>query len=108
MALGGIDCNGAEVVRVPTRHGLEAVDILRLRGACGPVLHDADGRALGFLVPPGTAAAWTYPGSAIGLPPGASWLVAPVPAAPRTTDPGTLRAALDEASTTLAAADTHP
>jgi hypothetical protein len=38
--------------------------------------------------------------------PGTTWLVAPVPASPRTTDPGTLRAALDEASTTLAAAET--
>ena len=54
------DC---DLVTVPTRQGLEAVDILR-RGALdavgpvmtvGPVLHDDTCDTLGFLVPPGTA-----------------------------------------------------
>ncbi|CAM5446298.1 hypothetical protein SGRIM128S_06786 [Streptomyces griseomycini] len=56
---------GCDVVTVPARQGLEAVDILR-RGAgdaVGPVLHDGGGDTLGFLVPPGTAAAWDVPGS---------------------------------------------
>ncbi|MEF9904083.1 hypothetical protein [Streptomyces sp. P9-A2] len=57
---------GCDVVTVPARQGLEAVDILR-RGeagdAVGPVLHDDGGRTLGFLVPPGTAAEWDVPGS---------------------------------------------
>lgn len=54
-----------DVVTVPARQGLEAVDILR-RGAgdaVGPVLHDGGCGTLGFLVPPGTAAAWDVPGS---------------------------------------------
>lgn len=54
-----------DLVTVPARQGLEAVDILR-RGAgdaVGPVLHDDGCDTLGFLVPPGTAAAWDVPGS---------------------------------------------
>jgi hypothetical protein len=54
-----------DLVTVPARQGLEAVDILR-RGdgdGVGPVLHDDDGDTLGFLVPPGTAAGWDVPGS---------------------------------------------
>lgn len=54
-----------DLVTVPTRQGLEAVDILR-RGssdAVGPVLHDDSCDTLGFLVPPGTADAWDVPGS---------------------------------------------
>ncbi|MFI1966071.1 hypothetical protein ACH429_18520 [Streptomyces pathocidini] len=74
------DC---DLVTVPARQGLEAVDILR-RGvggrisgggaapgavtgagpAVGPVLHDGSCDTLGFLVPPGTAACWDLPGSA--------------------------------------------
>ncbi len=57
--------SACDLVTVPTRQGLEAVDILR-RGACdgvGPVLHDDGDDTLGFLVPPGTAAAWDLPGS---------------------------------------------
>ncbi|MDV9193561.1 hypothetical protein R6L23_36040, partial [Streptomyces sp. SR27] len=55
-----------DLVTVPVRQGLEAVDILR-RGATpavGPVVHDGTCDTLGFLVPPGTAAAWDVPGSA--------------------------------------------
>jgi len=108
-----------DVVTVPTRHGLEAVDILR-RGVgdgVGPVLHDDDGRTLGFLVPPGTAAAWDVPGSTCtetdgrGLrlapePPveGADWLLPPGDT-DLATDPAVLRAALDEAARLIEAAD---
>lgn len=57
-----------DLVTVPTRQGLEAVDIIRraasLAGGVGPVLHDGSGDTLGFLVPPGTADAWDMPGSA--------------------------------------------
>ncbi len=55
-----------DLVTVPARQGLEAVDILR-RGAgetIGPVLHDGSCDTLGFLVPPGTADGWDLPGSA--------------------------------------------
>ncbi len=56
-----------DLVTVPARQGLEAVDILR-RGAgaeaVGPVLHDGGCDTLGFLVPPGTADGWDLPGSA--------------------------------------------
>lgn len=56
-----------DLVTVPARQGLEAVDILR-RGRdqelVGPVLHDGACDTLGFLVPPGTADAWDVPGSA--------------------------------------------
>ncbi|MFZ4185225.1 hypothetical protein ACOZCG_29570, partial [Streptomyces pseudogriseolus] len=57
----GPDC---DVVTVPARQGLEAVDILR-RGAgdaVGPVLHDGGCGTLGFLVPPGTASSMSPPG----------------------------------------------
>ncbi|MEU6488355.1 hypothetical protein [Streptomyces sp. NPDC046887] len=55
-----------DLVTVPARQGLEAVDILRRGGtpAVGPVLHDGACATLGFLVPPGTAARWDVPGSA--------------------------------------------
>ncbi|QNP72522.1 hypothetical protein IAG44_25930 [Streptomyces roseirectus] len=108
-----------DLVTVPTRQGLEAVDILR-RGACdavGPVLHDDDGRTLGFLVPPGTAAAWDVPGSTCtetdgrGLrlapdPPvaGSDWLLPP-DAGNLPTDPTVLRQALGEAARLIEAAD---
>ncbi|CAL9454222.1 hypothetical protein [Streptomyces sp. enrichment culture] len=109
-----------DLVTVPARQGLEAVDILR-RGAgdgVGPVLHD-DGRGtLGFLVPPGTAAAWDMPGSTCvetegrGLslvapaPPveGSDWLLPPGDAH-LATDPVVLRAALGEAARLIEAAD---
>ncbi|MFI0190161.1 hypothetical protein [Streptomyces sp. NPDC017086] len=108
-----------DLVTVPARQGLEAVDILR-RGAAdavGPVLHD-DGRdTLGFLVPPGTAAGWDVPGSTCtetngrGLrldpgPPmeGSAWLLPPGDA-DAATDPAVLRRALDEAARLIEVAD---
>ncbi|MEU2268617.1 hypothetical protein ABZ568_19880 [Streptomyces olindensis] len=110
---------GCDVVTVPARQGLEAVDILR-RGtaeAVGPVLHDDGGATLGFLVPPGTAAAWDVPGSTCtetdgrGLtlapePPvaGSDWLLPPGEA-DLATDPAVLRRALGEAARTIRAAD---
>jgi hypothetical protein len=108
-----------DLVTVPTRQGLEAVDILR-RGAgdaVGPVLHDDGDGTLGFFVPPGTAAAWDVPGSTCtetggrGLRPnpeppveGSDWLVPPGEADPA-TDPAVLRRALGEAARTIEAAD---
>ncbi|WP_307675062.1 hypothetical protein [Streptomyces sp. V4I2] len=109
-----------DVVTVPTRHGLEAVDILR-RGAgdeaVGPVLHDDDCGTLGFVVPPGTAAGWDVPGSTctetdgrgLRLSPepsveGSDWLLPPGEA-DLATDPAVLRAALGEAARLIEAAD---
>nr|WP_306454805.1 hypothetical protein [Streptomyces sp. WZ.A104] len=109
-----------DLVTVPARQGLEAVDILR-RGAdheaVGPVLHDGACDTLGFLVPPGTADAWDVPGSACtrtdgrGLrvpaePPvsGTGWLLPPAKGTP-VTDPAALRAALDQAARLIEAAD---
>ncbi|MBY8342357.1 hypothetical protein LXH13_15630 [Streptomyces spinosirectus] len=108
-----------DLVTVPTRQGLEAVDILR-RGpgeAVGPVLHDDDGETLGFVVPPGTAAAWDVPGSTCTEtdgrgtslnpePPvaGSDWLLPPGEA-DLATDPAVLRAALGEAARIIRAAD---
>ena len=109
-----------DLVTVPARQGLEAVDILR-RGrdhvGVGPVLHNGACDTLGFLVPPGTADAWDVPGSACtrtdgrGLripaePPAAGfgWLLPPAEDAP-VTDPAVLRAALDQAARLLEAAD---
>ncbi|WP_208607485.1 hypothetical protein [Streptomyces curacoi] len=112
---------GCDVVTVPARQGLEAVDILR-RGAgesVGPVLHDDGCDTLGFVVPPGTAAAWDVPGSTCtetdgrGLrlnlnpePPveGSDWLLPPGEA-DLATDPAVLRAALGEAARLIEAAD---
>ncbi|MDQ0952286.1 hypothetical protein QFZ24_006209 [Streptomyces phaeochromogenes] len=109
-----------DLVTVPARQGLEAVDILR-RGASaeavGPVLHDDSCDTLGFLVPPGTASAWDVPGSTCtrtdgrGLrlapePPveGSDWLLPPGEAE-LATDPAVLRAALGEAARLIEAAD---
>ncbi|MEU8587987.1 hypothetical protein AB0C59_13475 [Streptomyces sp. NPDC048664] len=109
-----------DLVTVPVRQGLEAVDILR-RGAgdrVGPVLHDDGCDTLGFLVPPGTAAAWDVPGStctqtdargigfAVPAPPlqGTGWLLPPGDAG-LATDPAVLRAALGEAARLIEAAD---
>ncbi|MFD5631856.1 MULTISPECIES: hypothetical protein [unclassified Streptomyces] len=110
------DC---DLVTVPARQGLEAVDILR-RGcgdAVGPVIHDDGCDTLGFLVPPGTADAWDVPGSTCthtngrGMrlapePPveGSDWLLPPGDA-DLATDPAVLRAALDEAARLIEAAD---
>ncbi|MEU0342741.1 hypothetical protein ABZ092_28275 [Streptomyces bobili] len=111
-----------DLVTVPTRQGLEAVDILR-RGAgdaMGPVLHDDGHDTLAFLVPPGTAAAWDVPGSTcteadgrapheVGLaaePPveGSDWLLPPGEA-DLATDPAVLQRALGEAARLIQAAD---
>ena len=109
-----------DLVTVPARQGLEAVDILR-RGAVdcvGPVLHDDGCDTLGFLVPPGTADAWDVPGStctqtdgrgmsfAAPQPPveGTGWLLPPGDAE-LATDPAVLREALDEAARLIEAAD---
>ncbi|MEU2880301.1 hypothetical protein [Streptomyces sp. NPDC007070] len=110
---------GCDLVTVPARQGLEAVDILR-RGtgeAVGPVLHDDGGDTLGFVVPAGTAEGWDVPGSTCtgtdgrGLrlapePPveGSDWLLPPDEADPA-TDPAVLRRALGEAARLIAAAD---
>ncbi|MGW7363635.1 hypothetical protein ACWGI8_09450 [Streptomyces sp. NPDC054841] len=120
-----------DLVTVPARQGLEAVDILRRGGApaVGPVLHDGSCDTLGFLVPPGTAAGWDMPGSACtqtsgrGLrlpiehgapgapavpaePPvsGGGWLLPPGDTGP-VTDPVVLREALGEAARLIEAAD---
>ncbi|MGW0937478.1 hypothetical protein [Streptomyces sp. NPDC002666] len=109
-----------DLVTVPARQGLEAVDILR-RGAdqeaVGPVIHDGACATLGFLVPPGTAQAWDVPGSActqtdgrgLRIPaeppaPGSGWLLPPADDTP-VTDPAVLRAALDQAARLIEAAD---
>ncbi|MFE3648791.1 hypothetical protein ACFXPZ_42810 [Streptomyces sp. NPDC059101] len=110
-----------DLVTVPARQGLEAVDILRLRDGVGPVLHDGACDTLGFLVPPGTADGWDVPGSActqtsprgsslggaVPEPPvqGTGWLVPPEGAYADATDPVVLRAALGEAARTIEAVD---
>ncbi|WP_062204181.1 hypothetical protein [Streptomyces sp. NBRC 109706] len=106
-----------DLVTVPAREGLEAVDLLRLRHGVGPVLHDREGGTLGFLVPPGTAARWNLPGSACtrtrgteqggARPPvtGSGWLVPPEGAVARSTEPERLRAAIYEAVNMLAVVD---
>ncbi|KAB8171097.1 hypothetical protein FH609_000565 [Streptomyces sp. 3MP-14] len=111
------DTAACDVVTVPARQGLEAVDLLRLRHGVGPVLHDREGETLGFLVPPGTAARWNLPGSActragsdapVGGRPsvaGSCWLVPPEGAVARATEPERLRAAIYEAVNTLAVVD---
>lgn len=109
VAVPGAHC---DLVTVPFRQGLEAVDLLRLwHGTLGPVLHDGACHTLGFLVPPGTAAGWDVPGSACtggtGQPPmpGGGWLVPPDAYTHRATEPSRLRAALGQAARTMAAVD---
>ncbi|MGP4011325.1 hypothetical protein [Streptomyces sp. 4N124] len=113
------DADGCDLVTVPARQGLEAVDILR-RGAgdsVGPVLHDDGCDTLGFVVPAGTAAGWDVPGSTCTEtdgrgsclnpePPveGSDWLLPPGEA-DLATDPAVLRAALGEAARLIEAAD---
>lgn len=112
-----------DLVTVPVRQGLEAVDILRRGGApaVGPVLHDGTCDTLGFLVPPGTAEGWDMPGSACTQTDGrglrlpeiparedaaapADWLLPPGDTGP-VTDPAVLREALGEAARLIEAAD---
>ncbi|MFE7544775.1 hypothetical protein [Streptomyces platensis] len=121
-----VPAQACDLVTVPARQGLEAVDILRLRDGVGPVLHDGACDTLGFLVPAGTADGWDVPGSActqtsgrgIALgalcdegapeePPvtGTGWLVPPEGAGAAATDPAVLRAALGEAARTIEAVD---
>ncbi|WEO97241.1 hypothetical protein A6P39_026300 [Streptomyces sp. FXJ1.172] len=115
----GEDAAACDLVTVPARQGLEAVDILR-RGSVesvGPVLHDDGCDTLGFLVPAGTAACWDVPGSTCtetdgrGMrlapePPvqGSDWLLPPGEA-DLATDPVVLRKALGEAARLIKAAD---
>ncbi|WP_408641027.1 hypothetical protein [Streptacidiphilus rugosus] len=99
-----------DVVTVPERQGLETVDILRLRGGCGAVLHEDAESTLSFLVPFGTADGWQLPGSScrhVPVPgPEHDWLLPPRGGAGAAlTDPAQLRAALGEAARTLAASD---
>ncbi|GHD46069.1 hypothetical protein [Streptomyces galbus] len=60
-----VPCEPCDVVSVPARQGLEAVDILRRApgDGVGPVLHIEGGGTLVFVVPAGTAAGWDVPGS---------------------------------------------
>ncbi|MGW6704110.1 hypothetical protein ACWGDE_04345 [Streptomyces sp. NPDC054956] len=126
LLIGAPPAAGApDLVTVPTRQGLEAVDIIRRAagqasqaGGVGPVLHDGSGSTLGFLVPPGTADAWDLPGSACtqtngrGMrfgdtsptAGGTGWLLPPEAVGP-VTDPEVLRAALGEAARLIEAAD---
>ncbi|WP_443059267.1 hypothetical protein [Streptomyces sp. NBC_00435] len=120
-----LGADAPDLVTVPTRQGLEAVDIIRrtagqasCAGGVGPVLHDGSGSTLGFLVPPGTADAWDLPGSACtqtngrGMrfgdaspaAGGTGWLLPPDAVGP-VTDPEVLRAALGEAARLIEAAD---
>ncbi|MEU6864062.1 hypothetical protein ABZ924_12405 [Streptomyces sp. NPDC046876] len=117
-----IGADAPDLVTVPTRQGLEAVDIIRRAasraGGVGPVLHDGSGDTLGFLVPPGTADAWDLPGSACTQTNGrgmrfgdvspaseaGGWLLPPEAVGP-VTDPEVLRAALGEAARLIEAAD---
>ncbi|NUS17034.1 MAG: hypothetical protein HOY69_37510 [Streptomyces sp.] len=97
-----------ELVTVPARQGLEAVDLLRYGSGVGPVLHDGTGASLGFLVPPGTADGWDVPGSSCtrAAPPaaGGGWLVPPR-AETAVTDPAVLRDALGRAARTIELVD---
>jgi hypothetical protein len=104
-----------DTVTVPLRHGLETVDILRLRRACGSVVQGASG-AVAFLVPGGTVERWQLSGTsctpgAVPLPAtDPRWLVPPAGSGliPRLTDPWVLRAALCEAARTLTAGGLGP
>ncbi|WP_418957247.1 hypothetical protein [Streptomyces tritici] len=121
----GQSAEPCDLVTVPVRQGLEAVDILRrgLAPAVGPVLHDESCDTLGFLVPPGTADGWDMPGSACTRTDGrglrlpelpaqdgpaqdgpADWLLPPGGDRP-VTDPAVLREALGEAARLIEAAD---
>jgi hypothetical protein len=98
-----------DVVTVPSRQGLEAVDLMRLTTGVGPVLHDRAGAVLAFLVPSGTAEGWDVPGSKCCHTDGEEtsgndWLVPPHTDT-AVTDPAVLRAALGAAARTIRLAD---
>ncbi|GAB2707270.1 hypothetical protein [Kitasatospora kifunensis] len=105
-----------DTVIAPLRLGLETLDILRLRRACGSVAQGAGGASVSFLVPAGTADLWHLPGTsclpgAMPLTPtDPRWLVAPAGAesAVAPTDPWVLRSALCEAVRTLNASGLGP
>ncbi|WP_052433418.1 hypothetical protein [Streptacidiphilus carbonis] len=98
--------SSCDLVTVPERQGLETVDILRLRGACGPVLHEDADATLSFLVPAGAVDTWHLPGGsctqALAPEDDCAWLLPPSPER-ELTDPAQLCAALGEAARTLAA-----
>ncbi|NJQ02491.1 hypothetical protein HCK00_18575 [Streptomyces sp. PLAI1-29] len=102
-AVPGHGSGRCDLVTVPARQGLEAVDILRRRGGqraagggeggeggggagaagrIGPVLHDGGCDTIGFLVPAGTAERWDLPGSACVRAPGAGTRQAAAAGAP--------------------------
>ncbi|MGW4896358.1 hypothetical protein ACWEQL_29515 [Kitasatospora sp. NPDC004240] len=105
-----------DTVTVALRHGLEAVDILRLRRACGVVLQSRNGSTVSFLVPAGTSETWHLPGSscttgALVLPAtDPRWVMPPAgpDCAARPTDAWVLRSALCEAACTLTAGGLGP
>ncbi|MFG2825148.1 hypothetical protein ACGFX4_37695 [Kitasatospora sp. NPDC048365] len=105
-----------DTVTAATRHGLETVDILRLRRACGSVRQSADGASIAFLVPAGTALGWHLPGTTCTpgatLPPPTDprWIMPPSGPGPlaRPTDSWVLRSALCEAASTLTAGGLGP
>ncbi|MBV6698538.1 hypothetical protein KV557_15620 [Kitasatospora aureofaciens] len=106
-----------DTVTVAMRHGLEAVDILRLRRACGAVLQSRNGSTVSFFVPAGTCDTWHLPGSsctagALLLPVSDPRWVMPPPdgadRAARPTDAWVLRSALCEAACTLTAGGLGP
>ncbi|MFC8452176.1 hypothetical protein [Kitasatospora sp. NPDC057223] len=107
---------GYDTVTVSVRHGLETVDILRLRRACGAVLQSVTGTTVSFLVPAGTVTGWHLPGSsctpgAVVLPAAdPRWVMPPAGAGAlaRPTDPWVLRSALCEAACTLTAGGLGP
>ncbi|MEE1785849.1 hypothetical protein PUR71_23520 [Streptomyces sp. SP17BM10] len=107
---------GYDTVTVAVRHGLEAVDILRLRRACGAVLQSRSGSTVSFYVPAGTCDTWHLPGSActpgaLLLPPAdPRWVMPPAAAdgSTRPTDAWVLRSALCEAACTLTAGGLGP
>ncbi|MFF7993653.1 hypothetical protein ACFZDG_28165 [Kitasatospora xanthocidica] len=107
---------GCDTVTVALRHGLEAVDILRLRRACGVVLQSRNGSTVAFLVPAGTWETWHLPGSSCtagALVPAAAdprWVIPPAGSGctTRPTDAWVLRSALCEAACTLTAGGLGP
>ncbi|MEV7778788.1 hypothetical protein [Kitasatospora sp. NPDC088351] len=112
----GVVVAGYDMVTVALRHGLEAVDILRLRRACGVVLQSRNGSTVSFFVPAGTSETWHLPGSSCtagGLLLPATdprWVMPPTGAgcAARPTDAWVLRSALCEAACTLTAGGLGP